>query len=229
MKQGIPCFDYREIGPKGQNRIDFYFVTEGRDFRSSCSVSLGDTDPVTGEVIRDAGIFREYHRLRNREVYGNKKAVSVPLSDREREARREERDRIAAEFRRNYGYAPDRESLDWLLNEKMPKQYRVEIDGCRKEDGDPWTDRVMSFADPAAEAAFRAVEEEGHSLDDFMAQFTGRRRDVLEMLLMKSDGKCVHGMGKALAEKWHVSPARISQDCLAVGATLLKWLREKEE
>ncbi len=63
MKKGIPCFDYSEIGPNGQNRITFSFATGNEDIASEMVVSLGDTDPMTGEKITDLTFFREYHLL----------------------------------------------------------------------------------------------------------------------------------------------------------------------
>lgn len=226
LSDKLECFDYSETGLKGQNRIAFHFVTDEGAFPSSRTVFLGDTDPMTGERITDLTVFREYHLQRNREIYYNKKAVSVPQSGKKKNARHELRERIAADFVRDYGYAPDSVTLNWLLHEKYPRQYRLEIDSFINENSEYWGDCVAEFADPAAEQAFRAVEEEGHTLDDFEKTLSPFLRDIFRMLRMKSEGINVRGMGNQLAEKWGVGKSDISWMKLRIGKLLKKWMEE---
>ena len=227
VKKGIPCFDYSETGPKGQGRITFNFVAGDEDVAKDVTVSLGDPDPMTGEEITDLTFFREYHCQRNREIYYNKKAVAVPWSGKEKKERQALREEIASEFVRLYGYAPDRETLDWLLNERMPKRYRKEIDSFVNDEGESFADCMAEFADPAAEKAFREVEEEGHTLDDFAETLTPIQQDVFRMLRMESEGIGVRGMGKALAEKWGVKPPDISYMKQQIGKKLKRWMQEE--
>ena len=230
MNKGIPCFDYTEIGPKGQKRIRFEFVEGDDELPSACTISLGDLDPMTGEPILDWTVFREYHRQRNREIYGNKKAVACPLSGQEKEARRELRTRIAVEFRQKYGYTPDQGTLKWLVNEQMPRQYRLEIDACCNEEGKSWTESVPEFADPAAEEAFREAEEDGKDpLVLFAAGLKGKEREVFRLLQLKADGVVIHGMFKDLARKWGMDPARVSQIKKRIGLKLIRFLKEQAE
>ena len=226
MKKGISCFDYSEIGPKGQNRINFHFVTDSGEVESSCSVSLGDIDPMTGERITDLTFFREYHLLRNRQIYYNKKAVSAPLSGKEKEIRQALRQKIASDFVREYGYMPDNSTLNWLLHEKYPRQYRLELDSFYNDEGEFWGDCVAEFADPAAEKTFREVEEEGHTLDDFEQTLSPFLQDIFRMLRQESEGINVRGMGKQLAEKWGVDKSYISRMKLKIGKLLQKWMKE---
>lgn len=226
VNKGIPCFEYNEIGPKGQMKIDFRFVSGDGETASSCTVALGDPDPMTGERITDVTFFREYHLLRNREIYYNKKAVAAPWTSREKETRNALRERIASDFEAEHGYAPDKGTLDWLLGEQMPKRYCLQMDSLVNEEGESCVESMMAFSDPSAENAYREVEEEGHTLDDFERTLTPIQQDVFRMLRMKSEGICVHGMGLKLAEKWGVHKSDISKTKLAIGKKLRKWLAE---
>ncbi len=226
MKTGIPCFDYTEIGPKGQDKITFQFVTGERNIPASAKVTLGDTDPMTGEKVTDVTFFREYHLQRNREIYYNKKAVACQLTGKEKEERQAIRTQIEEEIREKYGYAPDRGTLKWLVNERMPKQYRLEIDSFRDDEGASLTERMPEFADKEAEKDFQAIENEGHTLDDFEETLSPIQRDVFNLLRMQSEGINVRGMGKQLAEKWHVDKSDISKTKQQIGKLLKRWMKE---
>ena len=136
------------------------------------------------------------------------------------------RERIAMDFEREYGYAPDNMTLNWLLHEKYPRLYRLELDSYYNEEDEYWGDCVAEFADPAAEKAFRAVEEEGHTLDDFEKTLSPFLQDIFRMLRMESEGIKVRGMGKQLAEKWGVDKSDISKMKLRIGKLLTKWMEE---
>ena len=136
------------------------------------------------------------------------------------------RERIAMDFVREYGYVPDSMTLNWLLHEKYPRQYRLELDSFCNEENEYWGDCVAEFADPAAENAFRAVEEEGHTLDDFEQTLSPFLQDIFRMIRMESEGIKVRGMGKQLAEKWGVDKSDISKMKLRIGKLLRKWMEE---
>ena len=228
MNKGYPCFEYSEIGPKGQNRIDYRFVAGDDEIASRCRVSLGDTDPLTGERILDVTFFREYHRLRNREVYGNKKAVAAPLSAREKEARRRLQEEIAAGFVRDYGYAPDRGTLKWLLSEQAPREYRLELDSFVSEEGVSWADCVAAFADPSAEEDFREAESDGDPLEAFAETLDGRELELFRLLQLKAEGCRMHGMICHLAAKWGMEQYQVSRMKLRLGRKLLAFLKEAD-
>ncbi len=229
MKKGIPCFDYSETGLKACRRIDFNFVSGDEEIASSCTVSVGDTDPLTGEVIADLTFIREYHRLRNREIYLNKKEASVPLTAAKARERREIREGIRAEFVREYGYEPDKGTLDWLVNEKLPKQYRLQMDSLVNEDGESRLDSMAEFADPAGEAGFRAVEESGcRTLEDFRETLTEKQKVVFDLLRREADGENLRGGSRELAGEWGVSKQMVSAMRRTIGKKLMKWMQEEE-
>ncbi len=226
MNKGIPCFEYREIGPKGQDRIDFEFVTGDKEIPVFSRVPLGDEDPMTGERITDARFFREYYLLRNQQVYYNKKAVTVPLTSREKERRNRLREKLAEEFTQRYGCRPEKRTLQYLLEQEWPKTRRLEIDRFVNEEGESLTEYMPAFADPLATEAFMEVENEGHTLDDFGKTLKGLQADVFDMLKLEIAGICVRGMGNKLAEKWGVDKSAVSQAKKQIGYKLLKWMRE---
>lgn len=227
MKKGIPCFDCHETCVKEQNRIEFRFVSEGNELSSSCTISLGDPDPVTGRAVTDVKIFREYHLLRNREIYYNKKAACVPFGRKEKAEREHLRQQIAEDFEKKYGYAPDRGTLDWLVSERYPKLYRVEIDSFVNAEGESLADSMEEFADPAAAEALRTVEEEFEaSMVVFMETLKPVQQDVFRLLRLKAEGMNIHGMGKLLAEKWGVENPDISYAKKQVGKKLVKWMEQ---
>lgn len=227
--KGFPCFEYSEIGPKGQNRIDFRFVTGDEEIASHVRVSLGDTDPLTGEKIIDVTIFQEYRRMHNQEVYGNKKAVVPPLSAREKEARCELRNRIAAKFRQEFGYMPDKGTLKWLLSEQAPREYRLEIDSFVTEEGDSWADCVAAFADPSAEEAFREAENNGENLlESFAETLDERELEMFRLLQMKADGCDMHGMICHLAAKWGMEQYKVSRMKARIGRKFREFIKEED-
>ncbi len=88
-------------------------------------------------------------------------------------------------------------------------------------------DILPEMADPAAERALCAVEEEKDtSLDRFAVTLDGIEKDVFLMLQMEADGVDVRGMGRQLAAKWNRDKSMISKAKLSIGRKLLVWLKE---
>ena len=228
MKKGIPCFDYNETGKKNQTSIYYSFVSGDEEIPSHFRVSLGDVDPMTGEAITDVTFFQQYHTQRNHEIYLNKKAVAAaPTSSEAKKLRRELRKKLAADFERDNGYPPDKAMLNWLMRNSAPKNYRRMLDAKLQHGEQTLADILPEMADPAAERALCAVEEEKDtSLDRFAETLDGLEKDVFLMLQMEADGVDVRGMGRQLAAKWNRDKSMISKAKLSIGRKLLVWLKE---
>lgn len=69
MKNNNPCNEYYRIPKANQDKIVFHFVTEDGNTPSSCTVRIGDIDPMTGEKITNLDFFKEYHKLALHQVY----------------------------------------------------------------------------------------------------------------------------------------------------------------
>ncbi len=77
--KGIPCNEYYHTAKAKKGRIEFRFVSTDRNTPSGCTVRVGDTDPMTGEVITDVAFFSEYHRLADHQIYVNSKETKNRL------------------------------------------------------------------------------------------------------------------------------------------------------
>ena len=49
MKNGIPCNETRFTNGKDRNRIVYQFVADDGVTPSTCTIRIGDKDPLTGE------------------------------------------------------------------------------------------------------------------------------------------------------------------------------------
>ena len=76
---GIPCNEYYHTVKTRKDRIEFRFVNTDRNTPTKCTVRLGDTDPMTGEIITDVGFFQEYHILADHQIYVNSKETKDRL------------------------------------------------------------------------------------------------------------------------------------------------------
>ncbi len=69
MKNGIPCNDYYHTLKAKKSKIEFRFVSDDGNTPSTCTVKIGDRDPLTGETITDLDFFTEYYRLVDHQIY----------------------------------------------------------------------------------------------------------------------------------------------------------------
>ena len=76
----IPCNDYYHIPKAKHDRIVYRFVTDDETTPSTCTIRLGDTDPMTGETIADVCLFTEYYRLMDHQIYVQGKETKDRLS-----------------------------------------------------------------------------------------------------------------------------------------------------
>lgn len=226
MKKGIRCFDNTTVTEKNETLLKYKFVCGDEEIASSCRVSLGDVDPATGEKIVDREIFREIRYIQYDQAYHNRYENCVPWSKWEKEARNETRSQLAEEFIRDYGYAPDEDSLDWMLKEKWPNKYRVSIDAIPNSKSDEqFQDCLLLFEDTAASDAIQLVE---CSLDEFEKTLNDRERELFHLLQLKSEGFSIHGAVNDLADKWGVEQYKVSRMKKQIGLKLVKWLQDED-
>ena len=212
MTASYPCNERNYIGRAGQDRITYAFVTSDGVTPSACVIRMGDTDPLTGETLPEE-LFREYHQIRNQEVYRSNKADRVPWSKEEKEERKKERGGIARAFQEEYGYAPEEETIDYLLDDRWGCRYNIHLDACVNECGECAAERCLHLQDPYAENEFIGNEaDEITMLHEFAATLSDRLLDVYQLMLEKYAGGAGARMGKDVARKWGVSPAMIVKD-----------------
>ena len=208
----MKCNELRKTGRTGQNTIEYRFVSTDSNTPSRAAIRLGDTDPLTGMPIEDIGFFREYSSIRNSQAYYNNKNNKVPFTKEQKKAREELQKCIAEAFEQEYGYAPNRENLCWLMEEKWPTPYNVSFEGMVAEDEAAF-EKYPEFADREAEAAFPGREsDDTEALRAFALRLDGRLADVFAAMLMKAGAGAGQPEWGALARRWGVSSAQITKD-----------------
>ena len=226
MEKGIPCFDNKTTNEKNETSLFYQFVSGNKEIASSCRVTLGDMDPRSGERITDRTIFTELRHLQYIQAYYNRQEDCVSWTKREREAQDEMRHRITEEFVNNYDYAPDKDTLEWMLQEKWPKKYRVHMDGFTEgDDGENFRDSLLILEDRSAADDLQKAE---CALDEFAETLDEREHELFNLLLLKSEGFNIHGMVNTLADKWGVEQYAVSRMKKKIGLKLLDWLKEED-
>ena len=209
---GIPCNDYLYTPKTQHDRIAFRFVTDDENTPSSCTVRLGDIDPITGDAITDVGFFTEYHKLARHQVYKNMRAIRTDRTPQETRQFREEKAAFAAAFEKQYGYKPTRSDLRDTLADRWPKTYHLSIQEMVNKDGESTADQRADLSEPAADPFDTDVPIDIACLREVAASLTGRLADVYEALTVKYAGGKEKIAFNSIAEKWGVSHTQISYD-----------------
>jgi len=211
MKKGIRCNETRFTNKDKRDRIQFEFVTDDGNTPSSCTVSIGDIDPVTGEVITDLTFFREYYRVVDHQVHKNVYAERRECSEEEKAWREDERKRYIAAFSERWGYEPSRDDVLFHLEMLQGDRRNVSVHSfTNRETGESTLDCKVEFSaldemdidEPLEMQALREVAE----------SLTGRKADVYEAMLQRAAGGKERIRFIDLARKWGVSKQQIEQD-----------------
>ena len=123
MKKGIPCNNTRRTNKKDQNRIVFEFVTEDNITASSCTVRIGDRDPLTGETITNMEFYlKEYYKLDEHQVRRNVESIRIPLTKKQIEERERLEQKYIREFEQDHGYRPSKDDIRYLVEQKIQEK-----------------------------------------------------------------------------------------------------------
>ena len=209
---GIPCNDYIHTPKAKHDRITYRFVTDDNNTPSSCTIRLGDTDPLTGEPIADVDFFTEYYRLVDHQVYTNLKSARVNLTPEEKRRFTEEKTAFIKAFEEKYGYHPHRDDIRNALEDRWPKTYHLSIQEMINDEGDSKADQRMDLSEPAADPFDGDTPDDIAALRGIAASLTGRMADIYEALLIKYAGGKEKITMTSLARKWNVSVTQICSD-----------------
>ena len=191
MKKGIRCNETRFTNGDKRDRIQFEFVTDDGNTPSSCTVSIGDVDPVTGEVITDLTFFREYYRV---------------VDWREAEKRK-----YIDAFTKKFGYAPSKDNVLFWLEQKEKERYHLSLSVfINEEDGTNTVDWVgeLSYMDEKDEE----IPVEIQALRDVAASLNGRKVEVYQAMIERAAGVQERLRFSDIARKWGVAPKQINKD-----------------
>ena len=78
--QGIPCNESYFTNGKDRDQITFRFVTDDGNTPTTCTIRVGDVDPMTGEIITDLEIFKEYYKECDKQVHQTIKEMRPPYA-----------------------------------------------------------------------------------------------------------------------------------------------------
>lgn len=178
---------------------------------SSCTVHLGDTDPLTGERLTDLEFFLAYHRDADREIHRNLRCMRPEYTREQRERRREEARAYREAFRKEYGYSPSRDDILRHLEELEQPRYCLHYDGLISPDGDALTEYMPEFGRSDRDPFGADLPDDVYALREVADTLTGRKRDVYEAMLVNLAGG-TRITNTELAKRWGVCESCIRQD-----------------
>ena len=150
MKKGIRCNETHFTNGEVRNQISFEFVSDDGLTPSSCTVRLGDIDPVTGKPITDLTFFREYYRVVDHQVHKNLAAERVPFLPGEKNRREAEKERFVAEFEEKWGYRPSKDNVLYHLDQMDEERWNRSLQSYVSDDtGESTLDYHAEFSAPA--------------------------------------------------------------------------------
>ena len=220
---GIPCNETHHTLKAEKNRICFRFVTDDGNTPSSCTVGIGDTNPLTGETITDMTFFREYYSMADHDIYSYWKSLRPALTPAEKKQRDDKKAAMIADFEMRYGYRPSDADIHWMVDEFMPGRFTVSIEGYKDDEGNPEVDRIPGLGIPCEDPFADDEPDEILQLREVASSLTGRMADIYEWLLVKYAGGKEKLSLADIADKWGISRAQAYKD----KDRIIRMIREK--
>ena len=226
MKKGIRCNETRYVNGPDRDRIRYEFLSDDDVTPSSCTVCLGDIDPLTGEPITDLTFFREYHRLVDHQVMKNIRAACAGYHTLEQKARREQmKGEYIAAFKAEHGYAPSKADVLYYLEQMEQETWNLSIDSLAdRETGESYLDHCAFFCVPFDTDMEESVELQ--ALREVGASLTGRKAEVYEAMLQREAGGQERIRFVDIADKWNVALKQITKDQAKIAAMVRKRAEE---
>lgn len=211
MKKGIRCNDTRFTDGKNRDRIRYEFVTEDGITASSCTVCLGDVDPLTGEAVTDVTFFREYYRVVDHQVHGNLHAENRTFTQAEEAWREQERKAFILAFEKKWGYPPSADDVLYHLDQRMEQRHHLSLESVVfPETGESALDWRPEFSVPAETDREESVEMQ--ALREVAGNLTGRKAEVYEAMIQRAAGGQERLRFMDIARKWGVKKQQIEKD-----------------
>lgn len=198
--KGIPCNETHFTNGKNKNRISFRFVTDDGITPSSCTIRIGDTDPMTGEVITDMEFFRDYHRQADREIHRNIHTMRPPYTAEQKAWREQEKQRYIREFEEKYGYSPSLDDILYHLAQIEKERYHLRIDDLEAKDDDSGIEKKDFLAAPSEDPFCTDLPDDIYALREIEASLTPRLKTVYQAMLQFAGGGAGRTTYKELAK-----------------------------
>ena len=228
MKKVIRCNETRYTNGADRDRIRYEFLSDDNTTPSSCTIRLGDIDPLTGEKITNLTFFKEYYSLDDHQVMKNLQASRPGYKTVEQKNRRDrmKSDYIAA-FIADHGYAPSRSDVLWHLEQSEKERWNLSLDSLIDEEnsGDD-LDRHAAFSSPAISDEEESIQMQ--ALREVAVSLTGRKAEVLEAMIQQASGGKVKLRFADIAKKWGVALPQISKEKERIAEMIRKKAEELE-
>ena len=213
MKKNIPCNNTRRTNKKDQNRIVFEFVTEDNITASSCTVRIGDKDPMTGETITNMEFYlKEYYKLDEHQVRKNVENIRAPYPEKLKEERERLKQKYIREFKQDHGYLPSKDDIRFYLEQKMPENYQMSYDAVRHEDGEPVYECGEEFLYKDEDPFECDLPDCIEALRETISVLPDRLKDVYAAMLQRTAGGAGRITFTDIAKRYNVSPNQIKKD-----------------
>lgn len=213
MKKGIHCNNTRRTNKKDQNRIVFEFVSDDNITASSCTVRIGDKDPMTGETITNMEFYlKEYYKLDEHQVRKNVESIRTPFTGEQREEREQLKQKYIQEFIQDHGYLPSKDDIRYYLEQKMPENYHQYYEASRREDGEPVNEFGEEFLYKDSDPFECDLPDCIEALRETISALPDRLRDVYAAMLQRAAGGAGRITFTDIAKRYNVSPNQIKKD-----------------
>ena len=228
MKKGIRCNETRFTNGENRDRITYEFLSDDGNTPSSCTVRLGDADPVTGQAVTDVTFFREYYRIADHQVHKNLQAERREYTPAQKARRKAEREAYTEAFAERWGYAPSRDDVLYHLEQTEEERWNLSLESLTNPvTGESILEYRRDFSIPA-EADDEATPEM-QALREVAASLTGRKAEVYDAMVQRAAGGKERIRFSDIAKKWGVAPKQIAKDREKIMEMVRKRARELRE
>ena len=221
--KGIPCNETRFTYGDKRKQISFRFVTDDGITPSSCTIRIGDTDPMTGEPITEMEFFQEYHRHTDSEVYRNLKAIRPAYTRNQKAWRDAEKLAFTRRFEQEYGYTPSADDVRYHMEQIEPERFHLYLDEVLQGDDGAIDEYGREFKQQAEDPFGTELPDDLYALKEVADSLTGRLRAVYEAMLQRAAGGADRMTLTDVQHEWGVSYTQIMKDTKKIE----KMIREK--
>ncbi len=211
MKKGVRCNETRFTNGEDRDRIKFEFLSDDGVTPSSCTVRLGDVDPVSGQAVTNVTFFREYYRIVDHQVHKNLQVERRDYSPQQKAWREQEKTAFIKHFTERWGYAPSRDDVLYHLEQNEEERWNQSLDTFVSQDtGESTLDWQLEFSAPAEMDVNIPLKLQ--ALQEVAASLEGRRAEVYEAMIQRAAGGKERVRFSDIARKWGVAPKQITKD-----------------
>ena len=185
---GTPCNESYFTNGKDRDQITFRFVTDDGNTPTTCTIRVGDVDPMTGEIITDLEIFKEYYKECDKQVHQTIKEMRPPYTREQKAWRDAEKEKFIREFREDHGYNPSKDDILWHMEQIEKERYHLPIDALVTDEDDNGTEKKRLFAVPATDPFGTDLPDEIQALRELAESLTPCERAVLQSMVEQAGG-----------------------------------------